>query len=151
MFLKVRVCSRILLQNNIAIWSLTTPKKCKGRAATLTPLFLQLKIRSVVWAKDPVVYIIGCCGLYQSSRGLYQSSRGLYQSSRGLYQSSRGLYQSSRGLYQSSPWFISKLPWFMSKLPWLISKHPVLYIIDPCLFCIDDFRNVNVATCRGLD
>ena len=93
----MRVCSRFLLQNNIALWSLTPPKKCKGRAATLTPLFLQLKIRSVVWAKDPVFYIIARRGLYQSSRGLYQSSRGLYQSSRCLCQSSRGLYQSSRG------------------------------------------------------
>ena len=37
--LKVRVCSRFVLQNYIAIWSLTHPKKCKGRAATLTPLF----------------------------------------------------------------------------------------------------------------
>ena len=119
----MRVCSRFLLQNNLALWSLTPQKQCKGRAATL---FLQSKIRSGVWAKDPGVYIIA---------------------RRGLYQSSRGLYQSSRGLYHRSPWFISKLSGFISKLPGFISKlavvyikAPVVYIIDPRLFCIDNFE-----------
>ena len=105
--IKVRVCSRFLLQNNIALWSLTTQKKFKGRAATLTPLFLQLKIRSVVWAKDPVVYII---------------------TRRSLYQSSWGLTQSFRGLYHRSPWFISKLPGFISSLAVVYIKAHGLYI-----------------------
>ena len=122
---KVRVCSRFVLQNYIALWSLTPPKTFRGRAATLTPLFLQLKIRSLVCAKDPVVYII--------------ARRGLYQSSRGLYQSSRGLYQSSRGLYHRSPWFISSLAVVYIKAPGVYIKAPVVYIIDPRLFCIVNF------------
>ena len=105
-----------------------SPKnKFKGRAANLTPLFLQSKIRSRVWTKDPGVYIIA---------------------RRGLYQSSRGLYQSSRGLYHRSPWFILKLavvyiidprPFciynfakrFCSHMPWFGSKIPVVWIKDP--------------------
>jgi len=94
----VRVCSRFLLQNNLALWSLTPQKKYKGQAATLTPLFLQSKIRSGVWAKDPGVYNKAPGVYIIARRGLYKSSRGLYESSRGLYESSRGIYESSRGI-----------------------------------------------------
>ena len=37
---KVKVCPRFLFHNNLALWSMMTPKKMKGRAATPSPLFL---------------------------------------------------------------------------------------------------------------
>ena len=126
----MRVASRFLLQNNLALWSLTPQKKLKGRAATLTPLFLQSKIRSVIcikapvfWHKAPVTYIIA---------------------RRVLYQSSRGMAQSSRGLYHCSPCSISKFPWHNTELPWFISLIPVCFVLII-------LQNVSVATCRGLD
>jgi len=74
----------------------------------------------VVWAKDPVVYIVARRGLYQSSRGICQSSRGLYQSSPWfislipvrfvLIILQNVSVAMCRGLDQRSPWYESKIP-----------------------------------------